>query len=133
MHYTAALSASTDAPLFLSARFHLRFLPVLVWRRIGLRAEVPRPFASHGSLLYIVTWMGATLAIAGGLPGALHGSTMGSVAAGLGGVALTRLLAVSVAGARDAYAGYASFRACSHCSTGLLASSSGTPRALLPG
>jgi hypothetical protein len=99
-------------PPFLSARFHLRYFPALIWHRVGPRAEEEphSSFANHGSLEYSLMLMGAGLAIAIGLPAAVHGSAIGIIAAGLGALAVATLLVFSVGAARGTYAGFDDFR-----------------------
>jgi hypothetical protein len=99
------------APPFLSARFHLRYFPALIWSRLRPRAEEPRSsFANHGSVEYFLTLTGAAIAVALGLPAALQGSAIGVIAAGLGFLAIATLLIFSVGAARGTYAGFAGFR-----------------------
>jgi hypothetical protein len=104
-------STLLPAPTFLSARFHLRYFPALIWHRIGPRAEEPHSsFANHGPVEYFLILMGAALAVAIGLPAALHGSAIGIIAAGLGFLGIAALLIFSVVEARGTYAGFDDFR-----------------------
>jgi hypothetical protein len=98
-------------PSFLSARFHLRYFPALIWRRLRPSAEAPTAtFANHGSVEYSLMLMGAALVIAIGLPAALRGSAIGIMAAGLGFLAIAALLVFSVVTALGTYVGFDDFR-----------------------
>ncbi len=85
-------------PKFLSAAFHVRFFPSLLWRRLRPRGQpAGGGFANHLPIELPIVLLVCLVLLFGGLPSALErGSLVGWTASGLGFVGTLALIAQSV-------------------------------------